>query len=143
MEANIPTMNLDFKSYMGVPKDPKAYEFYMSDREAYLARVNQIVNGTTLHEFGHALGFIHEHLREEFVKLLGEDNVKENYRRAQGWDDEKIKADVLAPLKVDLASFSDFDSPSIMMYRLSKEDDGAPFDVPENNELSEEWARIV
>lgn len=143
MEADIPTMNLDFKSYMGVTKDPKAYEFYMSDREAYLARVNQIVSGTTLHEFGHALGFIHEHSREEFVKLLGEDNVKGNYRRAQGWDDEKIKADVLAPLKVDLASSSDFDSTSIMMYRLSKEDDGAPFDVPENNELSEEWARIV
>ena len=84
MEADIPTMNLDFKSYMGVPKDPKAYEFYISDREAYLARVNQIVNGTTLHEFGHALGFIHEHLREEFVKLLGEDNVKKNYHSRMG-----------------------------------------------------------
>ncbi|KAK3177215.1 hypothetical protein OEA41_008544 [Lepraria neglecta] len=69
------------------------------------------MNGTTLYEFGHAFGFIHEHSREKFVKLLNEDKVKENYRRTQGWGDEKIKANVLTPLK---------------------EDDGAPFDVPEN-----------
>ena len=131
IEQDEPTMNLDIKSYMRNPTMPEN---------------STEMKAVILHEFGHAMGFIHEHLRKEWVEKLDAKKVLENYRQSQGWDDEKIENNVLKPLEVDPESSSEFDTKSIMMYSFSKDEDGAPFDVKENVELSEldkEWAARI
>ena len=72
-----------------------------------------------LHEFGHALGLIHEHLSPAATIPWDEAKVIAYYKRTNGWSDEYIRSNVLAKMKAD--RFTRFDPKSIMLYPVPKE----------------------
>jgi len=78
------------------------------------------VRSVVLHEFGHALGLIHEH------QFTGPDRVVWNepaaiayFGRTQGWSPEMVRQQVLTPyLGRDAAPTTRIDKDSIMMYPI-------------------------
>ena len=67
-----------------------------------------------LHEFGHALGLIHEHLSPAASIPWDVAAVMQFYRKTNGWSDEYIRSNVLDTMVVDRNT--PFDPRSIMLY---------------------------
>ena len=89
-----------------------------------------------LHEFGHALGLIHEHKQPNAQIPWNERAVIEYYRRTNGWDEAYTRSNVLNKEMVD--SYTRFDPQSIMLYPVPKELTIGGFEIPwSNTELSE------
>lgn len=65
--------------------------FSMATPESDFARVVQ-------HEFGHTLGFPHEHMRAELVARIDPEKAYEFFSRTQGWDRATVDLQVLTPL---------------------------------------------
>lgn len=88
-----------------------------------------------LHEFGHALGLVHEHLSPVAEIPWDEQKVIAYYKRTNGWDEKYTRANVLARSKAD--AFTRFDPQSIMLYPVPKELTIGGFEIPwSNSELS-------
>jgi hypothetical protein len=89
-----------------------------------------------LHEFGHALGLIHEHLSPGATIPWDAQKVIEYYRRTNGWDEAYTRSNVLTPMPAD--EYTRFDPQSIMLYPVPKELTIGGFEIPwSNTELSE------
>jgi len=95
-----------------------------------------------LHEFGHALGLIHEHQQPSAKIPWNEDKVFPYYN-SFGWSFQKTNRNVLSPARV--SNFGEFDPDSIMLYPIRKELlDSTALDYalflthirPQSNELS-------
>ena len=72
---------------------------------------------TTLHEFCHALGMIHEHSNPNGVPInWATCNVARWAVRTQCWDPLTIKDNIINKYKVDQINGSEFDPKSIMLY---------------------------
>ena len=101
VDENEPTMNLE--------------GFTMHTSEAEFKRVVR-------HEAGHTLGFDHEHMRSEIVKLIDRDKAIEFFDKDQGWTPEEVKEQVLTPLKnKSIMGTREADPISIMCYQLPGE----------------------
>ena len=72
-----------------------------------------------LHEFGHALGLIHEHLSPSANLPWDVAAVLRYYRETNGWSDEYIRSNVLTPMAVNRSTH--FDPHSIMLYPVPAE----------------------
>ena len=72
-----------------------------------------------LHEFGHALGFAHEHQNKNAPIQWNEQGVLDYYYDKMRWTPEDTKQYVLNPLGEDQYNFSKFDPKSIMLYAIS------------------------
>jgi len=69
------------------------------------------------HEFGHALGAIHEHARRAIVQQLDEQKTITYFMRTQGWSAEMVRQQVLTPIEeVSLLRPSAPEDTSIMCY---------------------------
>jgi len=92
-----------------------------------------------LHEFGHALGMVHEHQNPTAGRVIkwNEEAVYEYYRRTQNWDREKTRFNVLYKYSERETNFTDYDSTSIMQYAIPAGLTLDGFSVGWNNELSE------
>jgi hypothetical protein len=101
-------------------------------------------SGVVLHEFGHALGMIHEH-QNPAAEI--EWNRKVVYRDLGGppnnWDPEQVRFNVFDRYAADTTQFTDFDPDSIMLYFFPPEwtYDGMTF--VENKVLSETDKRFM
>lgn len=74
------------------------------------------------HEAGHTLGFDHEHLRSELVKLIDRKKAIEHFKETDGWTPEEVEAQVLTPLvKKSIMGTKEADPLSIMCYHLPAE----------------------
>ena len=72
---------------------------------------------TTLHEFCHALGMIHEHQNPKGKTILWDkERVREWAKTTQGWDQETTDSNIIERYKLDEINGSTFDSKSIMLY---------------------------
>ncbi len=101
VDENEPTMNLE--------------GFTMQTSEAEFKSVVR-------HEAGHTLGFDHEHMRSEIVKLIDRDKAIEFFDKDQGWTPEEVKEQVLTPLKnKSIMGTTEADPVSIMCYQLPGE----------------------
>ncbi|KAF7799211.1 hypothetical protein EIP86_010443 [Pleurotus ostreatoroseus] len=74
-----------------------------------------------LHEFGHALGCVHEHQQPNANIQWNKEVVYESYRRTQGWSREKVDREVLNHYTADKIPSTPFDGQSIMAYRIPPE----------------------
>jgi hypothetical protein len=74
-----------------------------------------------LHEFGHALGMIHEHQNPEAGIRWNARVVIDDLKRLQGWDEQTIWHNVLKSVNRDDVRFTAFDDKSIMLYPFPRE----------------------
>ena len=72
---------------------------------------------TTLHEFCHALGMVHEHQNPKGKPILWDKpRVKEWANKTQGWSEKTTNDNIIERYKLDEINGSTFDSKSIMLY---------------------------
>jgi hypothetical protein len=71
------------------------------------------------HEFGHTLGFPHEHARDQIVARLDVEKTVAYFKRTQGWDEQTTREQVLKPLSAaSIRGTPAADDDSIMCYPL-------------------------
>ncbi|HEU5078673.1 MAG TPA: M12 family metallopeptidase [Opitutaceae bacterium] len=71
------------------------------------------------HETGHTLGFPHEHMRKELVKLIDPKKAIAYFGETQGWSPEEVRQQVLTPLDdKTLIATAHADENSIMCYQI-------------------------
>ncbi len=93
-----------------------------------------------LHEFGHALGCIHEHQNPgEGGIPWNEEAVIEAYRGAPNyWTEQQVRVNILNKYDKDQTQFTGFDRASIMLYPVPQEQTIGDFEIPwQNFELSD------
>jgi len=91
--------------------------------------------GVVLHEFGHALGCIHEHQHPENGIPWNREKAYAYYAQ-QGWTRAEIDTQVFQRYSTTVTQFSQCDSTSIMMYPIPQEITTDNFTVGWNRELS-------
>lgn len=92
---------------------------------------------TVLHEFGHALGCIHEQASPAANIPWDPQKVIAYFRRWEGWDKETTYQNVLVRYSEDGVRFTRHDVRSIMQYPVSAQLTLGGFSIPWSNELSE------
>jgi hypothetical protein len=80
------------------------------------------------HEYGHCLGFPHEHMRKELVDRIDPQKAYDYFMRTQGWDRREVDQQVLTALDERSILGTPADVLSIMCYELpgSITKDGRP-----------------
>lgn len=125
-------------SYLGnvalaIPKDRPTMNYGWLKPETGDDEYSRVV----LHEFGHALGCIHEHQHPTAGIPW---NKPEVYRRYAGppnfWSQEKVDFNLFKKYSVDQTQFSAFDTASIMLYPIPKQLTDGVFEVGWNRQLS-------
>lgn len=76
------------------------------------------VRRTTLHEFGHALGFVHEHQSPVAGIQWDRPKVYKWYSDKFGWDQATVDANVLTRFAAGTTNHTVFDPTSIMQYHV-------------------------
>ena len=118
--SNSPEDQAGYWSYVGteileIDKDKPTMNlegFTMRTSEAEFKRVVR-------HEAGHTLGFDHEHMRSDIVKLIDRDKAISFFDEDQGWTSEEVEEQVLTPLaKKSIMGTKEADPISIMCYQL-------------------------
>ncbi|WP_125612191.1 Tolloid-like protein 1 [Actinomadura sp. WAC 06369] len=89
-----------------------------------------------LHEFGHALGCVHEQASPAVQIPWDVDKVYEHYRRWQGWDRSTTFANVLRRYSGGDVEHSSYDPDSIMQYPVPAELTLGGFSIGWNRDLS-------
>jgi hypothetical protein len=87
------------------------------------------------HEFGHALGCIHEHQNPDVNIPWNKDAVYRYYSETQGWSKDKVDQNLFRHWEGAL--HSGFDNKSIMLYAVPKELTNGGFEVGSNRVLSD------
>lgn len=90
-----------------------------------------------LHEFGHALGLLHEHQHPEADIPWNRPAVYEYYKRTQGWDEAKVDQSVFVKYSEAETNHTAYDPGSIMEYPIPKELTLNGFEIGWNTALSE------
>ncbi|KAK4464982.1 hypothetical protein QBC42DRAFT_195855 [Cladorrhinum samala] len=88
------------------------------------------------HEFGHALGCIHEHQSPAASIPWNMEAVLKHYRDTNDWDEDTTRRNVTDRI-AELTQFSEFDTSSIMIYAIPKQHTLGGYTVPWNTKLSE------
>ena len=73
-------------------------------------------NRVVLHEFGHALGCIHEHQHPEAGIPWDREAVYQYYKRTNGWSRQQVDHNLFLPYSRSITNFSEYDASSIMHY---------------------------
>jgi hypothetical protein len=68
-----------------------------------------------VHEFGHALGFAHEH-QNPTAPIQWDRAAVYNYYAWAGWDKEKVDSNILNKFLISTVDYTNFDEKSIMLY---------------------------
>jgi len=90
-----------------------------------------------LHEFGHALGLIHEHQHPEANIQWNKTAVYDYYESIEGWDRKSIENNLFKKYTTSQTNYSQFDPESIMLYSISSDLTLDGFSVGWNHALSE------
>jgi hypothetical protein len=127
-------------SYLGtdaltIPKDKPTMNYGWLYPNTSMTEYHRVV----LHEFGHALGCIHEH-QNPSVNIPWN---KEAVYRAYGgppnnWSRQQVDVNLFQKYSADQTQFTEFDKQSIMLYPVQKELTDGVYEVGWNTALSEQ-----
>ncbi|WP_422089468.1 M12 family metallopeptidase [Tenacibaculum ovolyticum] len=93
--------------------------------------------GTTIHEFGHALGLSHEHQNPVAGIKWNKPAVYKYFAGAPNyWDKAKVDHNLFRRLDKNTTNYSEYDPKSIMHYSVRNEHTLDNFSVGNNNKLS-------
>jgi len=103
-------------SYIGtasqpVPQDKATMNFGGLQNGVEPQKIVQAI----LHEFGHALGCVHEHQRPDVNISWEEERVHEHYAKSK-WSKEMVESNILKPYCSAQLSCSEYDKALIMHY---------------------------
>lgn len=97
-----------------------------------LVELNRVVT----HEFGHALGLLHEQSYPGAVNWKKTDSVYNYYEETQGWDRKKVDFNVFEISNQFYTNGTTYDPKSIMHYSINSWETTDGYSVKQNNELS-------
>ena len=89
-----------------------------------------------LHEFGHALGLIHEHQSPVTPIEWNEAAVIKEVEKNPDWNEQKIRRSILKQRDEDETNFTEFDPDSIMVYPIPNRWTIGDFETGYNTSLS-------
>lgn len=89
-----------------------------------------------LHEFGHALGCVHEHQHPANGIPWDKPKVYDYYEQTDGWSKEEVDEQLFGRYSKTETNFSDFDPKSIMLYAIPDELTIGSYSVGWNRTLS-------
>lgn len=92
---------------------------------------------TTIHEFGHMLGLIHEHLHPDAGIPWNKPVVYEDYARTQGWSKATVDNALFKKYDHNRLQKSNYDKYSIMHYAISNKHTIGDYEVGWNTKLSD------
>lgn len=92
--------------------------------------------GTVLHEFGHALGLLHEHFSPISGIRWNKEKLYESYRKTQGWDKNQVDYQVFRTYNQSYTNGTSYDKKSIMHYPIYSWETLDGYSVPWNRSLS-------
>jgi serralysin len=96
------------------------------------------INRVVLHEFGHAIGLLHEHMNPEGgIKWNRDQVIKDLKAPPNSWDDATIENNMFRAFAREELELTNMDPKSIMMYTFPPEWTEDGFSAPLNTELSE------
>ncbi len=72
--------------------------------------------GTVLHEFGHAVGLIHEHQNPKGNDIEWDKTELYKWGNDQGWGRDKVDEQIINRMKLNSINGSEYDPKSIMLY---------------------------
>ena len=98
---------------------------------------------TVLHEFGHALGAIHEHQHPTGTIPWNREAVYRYYRRTQGWSQAQVNTQVFGKYSTLITNSSAYDPASIMHYPIPPELTQNGFTVGWNQRLSDQDKQFI
>ena len=90
-----------------------------------------------LHEFGHALGLKHEHQSPAASIRWNEQAIIKEMWEKHGWDEAKVRRNILDRLDATQTNFTVFDKNSIMLYPIPNRWTIGDFETDYNSALSE------
>ncbi len=88
-----------------------------------------------VHEFGHALGCIHEH-QNPIGNIPWNKDAVYRYYADRGWGKARVDQNIFRKYELDHSQFSKFDEESIMLYPIPKELTDGKMEVGWNRHLS-------
>lgn len=101
------------------------------------------IRRTTLHEFGHALGLLHEHQNPETPIEWNSPKIYAYFFQTQGWTKEEVDHNILNRYKVGQTNYVEFDPYSIMIYPIPAEFTLNNYSVGLNTELSQKDKKLI
>jgi hypothetical protein len=142
-EIRVTTYGRGYSSLVGTDAQQVPYDqatMTLGGPRGNLARVGDPaeVRRVVLHEFGHALGCIHEQARPNAPIPWDKPRVYAYYQTYHGWDQARVDANIFerygAP---DLWASEQYDTTSIMQYAVDREHTIGGYEIPWNMTLSE------
>jgi serralysin len=132
VEEDNPTMNIDF-----TPIASLVLEKATSHQIQFNSKATQWVKGAILHEFGHALGCLHEHSSPNATIAWDKEAVLCHYEKGCGWNPAETESQVLGKHGRKTVKASQYDNLSIMHYEVLPELTKDGSSVDNTHELSE------
>ena len=126
-------------SYIGTDAGSATKTMNLALRGESERRKNSVIS----HEFGHALGLVHEHQNPALSIQWNESAVIAELRVTQKWSEDRIRRNVLNPLNVAETNYSAFDRDSIMIYAIPNRWTIDNFETDYNTELSAMDKRFI
>jgi len=96
-----------------------------------------------MHEFGHALGLLHEQSFPGAINWKKTDSVYAYYKQTQGWDRDKVDFNVFSVANQFSTNGTTYDPQSIMHYSIASWQTWDGYSLPDNFELSEGDKKLI